>query len=234
VKKLYILSYGLHPGQATLETLAALRECGEVHTHCLEGAAKNQFSRFARRIVCSPGHDRKGAAEAAVKALARHDTVGFLTYGNPLFLNRTAEELILAARGKAEVRVFAAVSSFDGLVNMFNLNKFSPAGLRVADTAALLHAPVFTPEMDTLFFVPYALNLPGNESCRAAFAAGLKAAYPPAAPVYLAECGAVSEKDKAVKGRVSGIAALLARVNEKHTLFVPAVRKAGRHNDKKH
>lgn len=225
MKKLYIFSYGLHPGQVTLETLAAMRECGAVYSHCLDAAVKKQFSRFARRLTAVDGRDRRGAAQAAVRALEKYDTVGFLTYGNPLFLNRTADALIEAAGKKAEVKIFAAVSSFDGLVNMFNLNKFSPPGLRVADTAALLHKPVFTPDTDTLFFVPYALNLPGNESCRAAFAAGLKAAYPPSAPVYLAECGAVSQQDKAVTGRVSGIAALLNRVNERHTLFVPAVRR---------
>lgn len=225
MKKLYIFSYGLHPGQVTLETLAAMRECGAVYSHCLDAAAKEQFSRFARRLTAVDGRDRRGAAKIVVRALEKYDTVGFLTYGNPLFLNRTADELMAAAGKKAEVKVFAAVSSFDGLVNMFNLNKLSPAGLRVADTAALLHKPVFTPDTDTLFFVPYALNLPGNETCRAAFAAGLRAAYPPSAPVYLAECGAGSAKDKAVKGRVSDIAALLAKLNERHTIFVPAARK---------
>lgn len=225
MKKLYIFSYGLHPGQVTLETLAAMRECGEVYSHCLDKAAARQFAAFAPRLKLTPGLNLTESARAAVGGLKKHNTVGFLTYGNPLFLNRTVPELMKsAAAAGAEVRVFAAVSSFDGLVNMFNLNKFSPAGLRVADTAALLYGPVFTPGMDTLFFVPYVLNLPGNEGPRADFAAGLRAAYPPAAPVYLAQYGSVSEQSRAVKGSAGRIIPLLAKLNERHTIFIPAAR----------
>ena len=137
MKKLYLFSYGLYPGQVTLETLAAMRRCGAVYTHCLDKATAGQFAKLAPGLKLTAGLGREETAAAAVSALEKHDTVGFLTYGNPLFLNQTAAAVMKAAAGKkAAVSVFAGVSSFDALVNLFNLNKYSPRGLRLVDAAA--------------------------------------------------------------------------------------------------
>jgi len=228
MKKLYIFSYGLYPEQITLETLAAMRECGEVYSHCLDAATARKFAAYAPGLRLTAGLDRRQTAEAAARGLEKHDTVGFLTYGNPLFLNQTAAELIAAAlRKKARVKVFAAVSSFDALVNLFNLNKYSDGSLRVADTATLVYRPVFTPGTDTLFFVPDVLNLPANAALKKKFVAAAQKAYPASAPVYLADCASISSREAAVlKGKISSLPALLAKVNERHTLFLPAVKKS--------
>lgn len=228
MKKLYIFSYGLYPGQLTLETLAAMRECGAVYTHCLDAATARQFVKLSPGIRLTAGLDRLQTARAAVAGLKKYDTVGFLTYGNPLFLNQTAAELMKAAKKKnVEVEVLAAVSSFDALVNLFNLNKYSSGSLRVADTAALVGRTVFTPEEDTLFFVPDVLNLPVNAGFKKKFIAAAQKAYPPAAPVYLADCASISSRVPAViKGKISGLPALLKRLNERHTIFIPAVKRA--------
>ena len=227
MKKFYVFSYGLYPEQITLETLAAMRECGEVYSHCLDSATAERFLKYAPGLKLTAGLDRRRTAEAAVGGLRRHDTVGFLTYGNPLFLNRTAAELLdAAAAAGAEVKVFAAVSSFDALVNLFGLNKYSDGSLRVADTATLVYRPSFTPGTDTLFFVPDVLNLPEHAAHRARFVAAARKAYPAAAPAYLADCASISSrKATVVKGTVGGLAALLKKVNERHTLFLPAVKK---------
>ncbi|OGR74958.1 MAG: hypothetical protein A2X32_10595 [Elusimicrobia bacterium GWC2_64_44] len=227
MKKLYIFSYGLYPGQVTLETLAAMKECGAVYTHCLDAATAARFAGLAPGLKLNTGLSREATAKAAVAALSKFDTVGFLTYGNPLFLNQTAAEVMKAAAAKkAAVRVFAAVSSFDTLVNLFNLNKFSPRGLRVVDAAASIDAPHFTPEMDTLIFVPDVLNLKSNAAAKKKFLAAAKAAYPPSAPAYLADCASISAAEaKVIKGTVGALASLLKKVNERHTLFLPAVKK---------
>lgn len=228
MKKLYIFSYGLYPEQVTLETLAAMRECGEVYSHCLDAATARKFLAYAPGLKLTAGLDRRQTAEAAARGLAAHDTVGFLTYGNPLFLNQTAAELMAAARrAKAAVKVFAAVSSFDALVNLFGLNKYADGSLRVADTAALVYKPSFTPGTDTLFFVPDVLNLPANAALKKKFVAAAGKAYPPSAPVYLADCASISSREASVtKGKISSLPALLAKVNERHTMFFPAVVKA--------
>lgn len=225
MKKLCIFSYGLYPEQITLETLAAMRECGEVYSHCLDAATARQFLRYAPGLKLTSGLDRRATAEAAVRGLGVHDTVGFLTYGNPLFLNQTAAELMAAARRKGvRVRVFAAISSFDALVNLFNLNKYADGSLRVADTATLIYKPLFTPGTDTLFFVPDVLNLPANAALKKKFVASAKKAYPPSAPAYLADCASISSREATVlKGRISALPALLAKLNERHTLYIPAV-----------
>jgi len=227
MKKLYIFSYGLYPGQVTLETLAAMRECGAVYTHCLDKSTAARFVKLAPGLKLNTGLGREATARAAVAALAKHDTVGFLTYGNPLFLNQTASEVMKAAAGAgARVAVFAGVSSFDALVNLFNLNKFSSRGLRVVDAAASIDAPHFTPEMDTLVFVPDVLNLPANAAARKKFVAAARRAYPPSAPVYLADCASISASEaKILKGTVGALPALLKKVHERHTVFMPAARK---------
>lgn len=226
MKKILIFSYGLYPGQVTLETLAAMKSCGAVYTHCLDKGTAAQFSRLAPGLRLNAGLDRAQTARAAAAALARHDTVGFLTYGNPLFLNQTAAEVMKAAAAKkAQVSVFAGVSSFDALVNLFGLNKFSRRGLRLVDAAASVDAPHFTPDMDTLVFVPDVLNLKANASAKKSFVAAAQKAYPPAAPVFLADCASISRREpRVIKGKISGLAALLGRLNERHTVFIPAVK----------
>lgn len=227
MKKLYIFSYGLYPGQVTLETLAAMKECGAVYTHCLDAETAARFAGLAPGLKLNTGLDREATAKAAVAALGKFDTVGFLTYGNPLFLNQTAAEVMKAAAAKkAAVRVFAGVSSFDALVNLFNLNKFSPRGLRAVDAAASIDAPHFTPDMDTLVFVPDVLNLKANAAAKKKFIAAAQAAYTAAAPVYLADCASISSRRPSViKAKISSLPALLKQVNERHTLFIPAAVK---------
>lgn len=233
MKKLYIFSYGLYPWQMTLETLAAMRECGAVYSHCLDGRTALQFLKIAPGLKLTAGLDRDAAAQAAVQALKKHDVVGFLTYGNPLFLNRAAAELAAAAGKKAKVSVFAAVSSFDALVNLFNLNSFATRGMRLVDTASTLEAQDFTPDMDTLFFVPCALNRPENAAAKKKFVAAAAKAYPASAQVYLADCASVAcSSPRVVKGGMRDLGRILGGLNERHTLFIPAVgpkpgRKAG-------
>lgn len=227
MKKLYIFSYGLYPGQVTLETLAAMRQCGAVYTHCLDKATAGQFAKLAPGLKLNSGLNREETARAAVSALAAHDTVGFLTYGNPLFLNQTAAEVMKAAgKAKAAVSVFAGVSSFDALVNLFGLNKYSPRGLRLVDAAASLGSPYFTPDMDTLIFVPDVLNLRENAARKKQFLAAALETYPGPSPVYLADCASISSPAAGViKGRISGLGALLKKINERHTIFIPAIKK---------
>ena len=224
MKKLYIFSYGLYPWQMTLETLAAMRECGAVYSHCLDAHTERQFLKIAPGLKLTAGLDRDAAVRAAVQGLKKHDVVGFLTYGNPLFLNRSAAELAAAAGKKAKVSVFAAVSSFDALVNLFDLNSFSTRGLRLVDTASSLDQPDFTPDIDTLFFVPYALNRPANTAAKKKFIAAAARAYPESAQVYLADCASVvCRSPRVVKSSMGGFGRLLSGLNERHTLFIPAV-----------
>lgn len=230
MKTLYLFSYGLRPSQLTLEALAVMKKCAEVYTHCLDPVSAMRFRDIAPSLRLNTGLGREATARAAAAALDRHDAVGFLTYGNPLFLNQTAAEVLKAAARKgASVRVVPGVSSFDALVNVFRLNKFSPHGLRVVDAASLGADQQFTPGMDTLVFVPDTLNCAGREPAREKFIVGAAEAYPPSAPAFLAECASIcSEKDAVTEGTVGGLRLLLEKAHERHTLFLPAVTAGGR------
>lgn len=225
MKKIYIFSYGLYPRQITLETLTALRECGEVYSHSLDAGLAGKFANLVPGLRLTPCRQNK-AAGAVAAGLRKHSVVGLLTYGNPLFLNRTAAELIKAAgKGRTKVRVFAGVSSIDAIINLFNLNPYSPRGLRLVDVGSCLRGPAFTPEMDTLFFVPYLLNAPGNSGSRTEFLRAAKKAYPASAAAWLADCASIScSKGKKLRGKISGLPALLKKLHERHTIFIPAVK----------
>ncbi len=230
MKKLYIFSYGLYPEQITLETLAAMRECGEVYSHCLDAGSARLFRRYAPRLRLTGRLGLESTAAAAAAALDRCDTVGFLTYGNPLFINQTVPLLAAAAAGKkAEVRIFSAVSSFDALVALFGLNVFPTAGLRLLDAGTWNAAQEFRPEMSTLVFVVDRLLRPGDEARLEAFAAAARAAYPAGAPAYLADCASIVSRDaKVIDGTVGRLASLLRKANERHTLFIPATAEPAR------
>ncbi|OGS28573.1 MAG: hypothetical protein A2218_05015 [Elusimicrobia bacterium RIFOXYA2_FULL_53_38] len=224
-KTLIIASYGLKPKQITLETLSALKKCGMVFSHSLESGCGDFIAQS-----CAGFESLRlltGAAIAArlEKAFIDHDVVGFLTCGNPFFLNATTALIKNSmAAAKVQVHVLPAVSSFDSIVNLLDLNKFSLNGLRVVDTAASMEDMRFTPEMDTLFFVAGDLNLKGNNKPRAAFLKGVASVYPGAHPVNIINCPSIDDAPgRLINTTVAEFAGVFSKVNKASTILVPAV-----------
>ena len=224
-KRLVICSYGLEPKHITLETLAALKKCGAVFSHSLEGGSGDFIAQSCAQFENLRGLDGPGIAARLKEAFEEHDTVGFLTYGNPFFLN-AATVLIKAgmAAAKVKVSVLPAVSSFDSIVNLLDLNKFSLTGLRLVDAAASLAALLFTPEMDTLFFSAGVLGPGRGNKRRAEFLKGLAAAYPGGHPVSIVNCPCIGNASgRLIKTTVSRLGGVFAKVNNVSTILVPAV-----------
>jgi len=224
-KTLILASYGLKPGQVTLETLAALKKCGAVFSHSLDGGKDDFIARSCAGFESLRGLAGAGIAAKLKAAFHSHDTVGFVTYGNPFFLNATTD-LIAAgmAAEKVRVRVLPAVSSFDSIVDLLDLNKFSLNGLRLVDTAACMDNMGFTPEMDTLFFVAGDLNLKGNAKYRAAFLKGLAAAYPGAHPVSVINCPSIENASgRLIRTTVAGLGRVFGKVDKATTILVAGI-----------
>ncbi len=224
-KRLVICSYGLEPKHITLETLSALKKCGAVFSHSLEGGTGDFIARSCAEFESLRGLSAPGITARLKKAFADHDTVGFLTYGNPCFLNATTALIKtgMAAAG-VKVGVLPAVSSFDSIVNLLDLNKFSPAGLRLVDVAAPMDSMRFTPEMDTLFFVAGDLRPEGNNKYRESFLRGLAAAYPGAHPVKIVNCPCIGNASgRLIKTTVSRLGGVFGKVDKASTILVPAV-----------
>jgi len=224
-KRLVICSYGLEPKHLTLETLAALKKCGAVFSDSLEGGAGDFIARACAEFENLRGLSAPGITARLKEAFAGHDNVGFLTYGNPGFLNATTA-LIKAGMAAAGVKVsvLPAVSSFDSIVNLLGLNKFSLAGLRLVDMAACMDDLRLTPELDTLFFVAGDLNLKGNDKWRAAFLKGLAAAYPGGHPLTVVNCPCIGNvSGRLIKTTVSRLGGVFAKVDKASTILVPAV-----------
>jgi uncharacterized protein YabN with tetrapyrrole methylase and pyrophosphatase domain len=225
-KTLIIASFGLLPKQVTLETLAGLKKCGIVFSHSLDRGGNELIARSCARFEPLRGLSLDETAGRVKKAFSSHDTVGFITYGNPFFLNATAALINREMKAaKINVEVLPAVSSFDSIVNLMDLNKFSLNGLRLVDTAAAMKAMKFTPAMDTLFCVIGDLNLKGNGKYKAAFLKGLAVAYPGSHPVSIINCPAIEDPaGRLVKTTVSKFKAVFSKVDKTSTVLVPAVK----------
>jgi precorrin-2 methylase len=225
-KTLIIASFGLQPKHVTLETLAVLKKCGVVFSHCLEKGGKDLLARSCTEFESLRGLSLEETAGKVKKAFSAYDTVGFVTYGNPFFLNATTALINREMAGAGiSVTVLPAVSSFDSIVNLLDLNKFSLDGLRLVDTAAAMKAMRFTPEMDTLFFVVGDLNLKGNEKYRAAFLKGLEVNYPAQHPLTVINCPAPeAEAGRLLKTTVSKFKTVFSKVDIVSTILVRAVK----------
>ncbi len=229
-KTLIIASCGLEQKHITLETMGALKKCGTVFSHCLDAADGGFIAKACARFESLREVPRYGMAARLKEAFREHDVVGFLTYGNPLFLNRTTARLTgeMAASG-IRVTVLPAVSSFDSIVNLMDLNIFSPAGLRLVDTGPAVKDLKIAAEMDTLFFVAGELNAPGCERARGIFLKKLEAAYPGRHPVFLINLPCIgSEPERLVKTTVSGLKTVLSGADRLTTILVRAYRKKKR------
>jgi len=225
-KTLIIASYGLQPKHVTLETLAALKNCGIVFSHSLDLGGNDLIARSCARFESLRGLSLDETAARVKQAFSSHDTVGFITYGNPYFLNATAALINreMAAAG-IEVTVLPAISSFDSIVNLMDLNKFSLNGLRLVDIAACMKDMKFTPGMDTLFFVVGDLNLKGNGKYKAAFLEGLAAAYPGKHPVSLINRPTIEDAaGRLVTTTVAKLKTVFSKVDKTSTILVPALK----------
>jgi len=225
-KLLYIFSFGMKPSQITLETLAALKKCDVVFSHCLDGREGDFISGACKEFRMLRGLNGLQISGLVKKAFLTRATVGFLTYGNPFFLNATTA-LINAEMKKAGicVRVIPAVSSFDAIINLMDLNRYSTSGLRLVDVAAVRKDVPLTPEMDTLFFVIGDLNLKGNGRYREKFFEKLKKTYSREHSVFLVNCARIgAESGRLMRTSVARLKKTFNKADEVTTLFIPAVK----------
>jgi uncharacterized protein YabN with tetrapyrrole methylase and pyrophosphatase domain len=223
-KTLYIFSYGLRPSQITLETLSALKKCDLVFSHSLEGGAGDFISGACKEFRMLRGLNQRQIAGSVRQAFRTRGTVGFLTYGNPFFLNATTA-LINAEMKRAGVcvRVMPAVSSFDDIINLLDLNKYSTSGLRLVDAAVVMEDIPLTPEMDTLFFVIGVLNLKENSRHREKFFKKLSKIYPGAQAAVLVNCACIGdESGRLIRTSVARLKKAFNKVDKVTTLFIPA------------
>ncbi|OGS61284.1 MAG: hypothetical protein A3J79_07925 [Elusimicrobia bacterium RIFOXYB2_FULL_62_6] len=226
-KNLVIASYGLEPGQITIETLAALKACDTVFSPSLAGRAGNFIAKACPGFKPLKNRSQAGTVLAVKKAFLKAGSVGYLTYGNPLFLNFTAGRLIKEMeKAGVRIRVLPAVSSVDSIINLLFRDGFSAAGLRLVDVSACARSMRFAPEMDTLFFLAGEPGFKGDKKLSAAFLKGLAKAYPADHPVSLIDCPCIGEPaGRLLEGRIGGLAKMFPKAGKATTVFVPALRK---------
>lgn len=230
-KKLYICSCGLKTGHLTLETINALKNSRVVFSHSIGGGqAEVMIRKFCPDFRSLVGKTPAGIAAEITAALKTGGTAAFLTYGNPFFLN-TAAGLIKAGlekRGVA-VEVLSAVSSFDAMVNLLDLNQFAAAGMRLIHAGLSGGEIAFSPEMDTMVFMMDNLNRiekPEHAGVKDKFLGNLAVAYPPAHPVYIVNAPFMEDvKGRVIRSTIKMLKRDFPRADPNSTLFIPGTIK---------
>ncbi|MBI5743271.1 MAG: hypothetical protein HY952_01855 [Elusimicrobia bacterium] len=220
-KELIICSAGLKPGHMTLETLGALKTCAAVFT-TLRSAPLHAFIRglCPKIITGGQGSPAETAAEA-LAALKKHSPLAFLTYGNPLVLNRPALEVCLKAEAAGvTVRVLEGISSVDSLMNFLRLSKDGGYDLRLVNIGEFDRHPRLDAGTDTLYFMAG-----GGDSRHAgnlkAFLKELGALYPADFPAVLANCpDEMRPEGRLLNTTVGSLSKTLREADQATTLFV--------------
>ncbi len=225
-KNLYIFSYGLKFSHITRETLEVFGKCGIVYTPVFDAVTAARFTakfpNLGRKLRLIKLDSRKGAEKTVLDGFNGRAAVGFLTFGNPAFLNGNLRALAKAAeRKKITVTFLEAVSSVDALINLFKLNLENE--LRLIDASRINRATVLTPGANTMFFSLNRLNAPEEAVRKKLFLSKVSHAYAPGAAVHLAACCTGDGGGSSLlTGKAGGLKALLAGAGASHTLFIPA------------
>ncbi len=224
-KELIICSLGLFKNQCTLEVLAMIKTCDIVFTHIIDGEISRFLKKLSIRVKIIRNLKPDKTAQVAVSAFKEFNKICFLTYGNPMFLNATTGYLKKKAlKAGVKTTVLNAISSFDAIISLLKLTKFSDIGIRVVDIADCIKNVAVTPEMDTLFFMAGDLNLRGNEKHKNNFIKKLMAAYPKNASYVMVDAKSIAKNtDTLIWGEVYDLGKCFSGVNERTTLFLPAI-----------
>lgn len=228
-KKLFICSIGLKPEHLTLETVKALKSSQAVFSHSLRGGSAEALLRgfcgdFRPLIEISP----EKILRTLVKAFKTRDILAFLTYGNPLFLNTTADLLRAELpRAGVEVEVLPAVSSFDAMLNMPGLGEFPAAGVRLVHAGLSGGEIELYPQMGTLIFMADKLNKAERKEhagAKAKFIARVVAAYPPEHEFMVVNAPFMEDRaGRVIKFPVKDFALAFGALDRNSTIFIPKV-----------
>jgi len=127
--RLYVIGLGIKiPDHTTVEALRIMSKCTRIYSIVQESPqlwlppgrtsevpVVNVLGMYAEGAVRTENYDR--VASAIFKALTETQTVGYVTYGNPLAYDSVAQNLIRQAqRSGTRIEIVAGISSIDTLL----------------------------------------------------------------------------------------------------------------------
>jgi hypothetical protein len=225
--KIFVCSFGLLPGQISLDTLARLREADKVFFIALEKGLAPFITEKCRDRefigALPPGEQlRRIFADAAPgKNLA------VLTYGDPGFMcNTTAMLSGECTRRRMRLEVAPAVSSFNALCALLELNMLSPGGLYMVGANSFTAGEVrLDPDVPALVFQADALLRRDMSAARKKFFSALRR-YPPDSPVIVARAKSLfSPEGGRLVFTASRAREMLPHLDAASTVYIPGVRK---------
>jgi len=127
--RLYVIGLGIKiPDHTTIEAMRTMSKCTRIYSIVQEPPARwlppdkaptlklvNVLEMYAEGAVRTQNYDR--AASAIFQAVTENETVGYVTYGNPLAYDSVAQNLVRQAkRSGTKFEVIAGISSIDTLL----------------------------------------------------------------------------------------------------------------------
>lgn len=223
-KKLVLCSYGLHPRQATLEAVKAMKACGVVFSDGNDawhsGKLREAFGgiKLANETVHEPDVLRRIDAKIrrVLDAFKKHDRVGFMVYGHPSFLCNMGDAL--RARCAAEdiaCEVVPGVSSLNTVLDAAGVSDF-PGGVSLFSAPAADNALYFKDTGAHVF-----VFLPLNIKNFPLFVKNLKARYPGGHELRVIETDSMAAPGKDLRVRVADARRLPGLLTDRSTLYIP-------------
>ena len=228
-----LCSYGLYPGQLTLETISALRRCDVVFSDALDKTSSRWMLKYCDdvRILSEMFPVSEGVkmekvmrdrAQSVLTEAEKGRATGILVYGHPAFLCSVTEIVISECeRRDIPYSVQAAVSSLNTVMSAVGQRMLPPAGLRLYSLCTWdPESQPFHSRAAMLFFDLYAFDSRNSGLLRDR----LLGAYPAAHKVSFVRCRNVeSEESTVIETTIEKLPKTLSRVNlDVCTLFVPA------------
>ena len=229
-KELLLCSFGLKPEHITFETIREARKCGMFFCDQHGSPLLEQLLPGLKGFG-GEGGERSVEQKVAevMAAFKKHDRVGVMTYGHPLFLCSLSDILIeRCAAKKIKVRVLEAVSSYGAVLAAAGLRGPGKEGVLSISALAVEHnTSLLRPGSHIFVYDIDAFSKKCNEPLRAAFSRYMTATYPAGHRLLLINCASIAP-ERIQEFTVASLDKAIASATLASTLYITPLEKGKR------
>lgn len=228
--ELILCSHGLVPMHITMETIMELKNCDEVFTDVVGGNSESFLKQYCKKlnVLNTVGKekitDEDGKyVNTVMKALARRQRVGVVTYGHSGFLNAITDRLIdRCVDNHFSYRIIDSISSIDCVLNMVGLRSLS-SGLVMSSAMDWSRESVkLYPALHNLIFNLFDLLRKNRRQVLDAFAADVREKLPPGHVILLVEAPSIADPaGRMVSAAPLDVKDMILTSTNMSTLYIP-------------
>jgi len=219
-KELYICSYGIVPGQITVESFRVIKKSQIVLSPSLD---KNTSQFLGVKVICVRDITPQKQPMLIKNLFKKYDKISFINYGNPCFLN-SLPYILRKELENAKVTVYPAVSSFDIIINMFNELNLLPDDLILRFIDCKKKLDNFYPEKPMILFgAEYLIDKPETISY---FVKNFKKNYPSSHKFFIIILKNFAYKNSCIiPTGINEFERKLGYIKDMATIYIPPVKK---------